>query len=159
MNLFRFFSRLQSVRHPFRDYGLPGSYFITICTKFRVPYFGTITNGRMDLSSVGKIAAFELTKTMKIRDTVVVDTWAIMPNHIHAIIRLLPASGPQSDNLPAIVRGFKSAVKKWTNLYGLDLRWQARYHDHIVRNDGELERIRWYIRNNERVWGSDSLNR
>jgi putative transposase len=177
MNLFRFLYRLQSARHPFRDYGLPGSFFVTICTKFRLPYFGTITDGRMDLSPVGKIAAFELSKTMKIRDNVVFDTWVIMPNHIHAIIRILPASGvvgvethrdaslrknrfgPQSDNLPAIVRGFKSAVKKWTNLYGLDFRWQSRYHDHFVRNDGELERIRWYVRNNARVWGSDSLNR
>jgi putative transposase len=158
MNLFRFLYRLQSARHPFRDYGLPGSFFVTICTKFRLPYFGTITDGRMDLSPVGKIAAFELSKTMKIRDNVVFDTWVIMPNHIHAIIRILP-SGPQSDNLPAIVRGFKSAVKKWTNLYGLDFRWQSRYHDHFVRNDGELERIRWYVRNNARVWGSDSLNR
>jgi len=192
MTLYQFLYRVRSTRHPFRDYGSPGSYFITICTKFRIPYFGSIIDGRMDLSPVGRIAVFELSKTMKIRDDVVVDPWVIMPNHIHAIIRIIRPPdysaivethrgaslhtgaslqsgggtyrgkyrfGPQSNNIPAIVRGFKSAVKKWTNLYGLDFQWQSRYHDHIVRDDNDLERIRWYIRNNERVWGSDSMNR
>jgi len=66
--------------------------------------------------------------------------------------------GPQSYNLPAVVRGFKSAVKKWTNLYGLEFHWQMRYHDHIIRDEHEMKGIQWYIRDNARVWKSDSLN-
>jgi REP element-mobilizing transposase RayT len=131
-----------------------------------VNYFGDIVNGRIDLSPVGKIAEFELGKTMRTADHVLVDSWTIMPNHIHIIFRILPQkpspgyrSGRHPGNLPVIIREFKSAVKRWTNLYGFEFRWQARYHDHRVRNDRELERIRWYIRNNARVWPSDSMNR
>jgi hypothetical protein len=67
--------------------------------------------------------------------------------------------GPQSDNLAAIVRGFKSAVKKRTNIAGMEFHWQARYHDHIIRNDDELRRIRWYVRKNEANWGKKTGNR
>jgi len=28
--------------------------------------------------------------------------------------------------------------------------WQARFHDHVVRDDRALLRIRWYIQNNPR---------
>jgi len=187
MNLFNFRYRIPSVHNPFWNYRSPGLYFVTICTKFRVPYFGSITNGHIELSPIGKIVEFELDKTTKIRNNVVLDEWAIMPNHVHVIIRILPPTdgvathrgaslqyrgttkqknnqpfnrfGPQSENLQAIVRGFKSEVKKWTNLYGLEFRWQMRYYDHIIRDDSELKKIQWYIRNNARVWKSDSMNR
>jgi len=173
MNLFLLRYRIPSARWALWDYHSPGYYFVTICTRNRMDYFGTIINGHLDLSPIGKIAEFELIKTAKIRDNVFLHEWIIMPNHIHAIIRILPSSndnhnprqpqnnrfGPQSDNLAAIVRGFKSAVKKWTNLYGLEFHWQMRFHDHIIRDEDELKRIQWYVLANPRIWKSDSLNR
>ncbi len=36
--------------------------------------------------------------------------------------------------------------------------WQARFHDHIVRDDVSLNRIRAYIRENPRNWVQDDLN-
>jgi putative transposase len=33
--------------------------------------------------------------------------------------------------------------------------WQPRYHDHIIRDAGELERIRWYICRNPANWEQD----
>ena len=60
--------------------------------------------------------------------------------------------GPQSNNLPAIVRGFKSAVKKRTNIDNLEFNWQARYHDRIIRNESALVQIRKYIRQNVIKW-------
>ena len=35
---------------------------------------------------------------------------------------------------------------------------QYRFHDHIVRNEQELYRIRQYIRNNPANWGKDKMN-
>jgi putative transposase len=35
--------------------------------------------------------------------------------------------------------------------------WQPRFHDHIIRNDQEFQRIREYIINNPKNWESDSL--
>ncbi len=67
--------------------------------------------------------------------------------------------GPQSRNIPAVVRGFKSAVKRWTNLYGFPFEWQSRYHDSILRDEDSLQRVRWYIRNNPGRWKSDIFYR
>ena len=197
MTLYKSHYRVESSRHPTWDYHSPSWYFVTICTKNRIRYFGSVKNKRMELSPIGKIARCELLKTPEIRNDVVIDAWVIMPDHIHVVYRILappetmttpmavtastvltastvethrcaslstgkPAGGqknqfgPQSCNLPAIVRGFKSMVKRWTNLNCVEFQWQARYHDHIIRNNAELDRIRQYIRNNEAAWGKKS---
>jgi hypothetical protein len=39
-----------------------------------------------------------------------------------------------------------------------DFGWQINYHDHIVRNDADLERIREYIINNPANWETDEEN-
>ena len=35
--------------------------------------------------------------------------------------------------------------------------FQSNYYDHIIRNDGEYQRIKNYIRNNPRNWNEDKL--
>lgn len=35
--------------------------------------------------------------------------------------------------------------------------WQSRFHDHIIRNEHEFQRIREYILNNPKNWEMDSL--
>ena len=42
--------------------------------------------------------------------------------------------GPQSGNLPSVVRGIKSAVTKYANEHDIPFAWQPRFHDHIIRN-------------------------
>ena len=37
--------------------------------------------------------------------------------------------------------------------------WQRNYYEHIVRNDGELDRIKEYIRNNPKNWDTDPENK
>ncbi len=57
--------------------------------------------------------------------------------------------------------GFKSSATKRVNQYrqmpGMIL-WQERFHDHIIRNDGEYQRILEYIETNPAHWGSDIHN-
>ncbi len=65
--------------------------------------------------------------------------------------------GPQSQNVASIVRGFKIGVTKYARERGMAFEWQARFHDHIVRNDDEYWRIRRYIQNNVQHWDVDSL--
>jgi REP element-mobilizing transposase RayT len=36
--------------------------------------------------------------------------------------------------------------------------WQSRFHDRIVRDENELNRIREYIKNNPINWETDDLN-
>ena len=36
--------------------------------------------------------------------------------------------------------------------------WQRNYHEHIIRNDNELEKIREFIVNNPYKWDEDKDN-
>lgn len=60
-----------------------------------------------------------------------------------------------SNTVGSIVRGFKGVAKILINLLRNTpgkVVWQRNYHDHIVRDDGSLSRIRQYIRNNPLQW-------
>jgi putative transposase len=66
--------------------------------------------------------------------------------------------GPQSQNLASIIRGYKTGVTKYARNNKIDFSWQSRFHDHIIRNDTEYQRIKNYIINNPKKWKNDSLN-
>jgi REP element-mobilizing transposase RayT len=62
---------------------------------------------------------------------------------------------PTDGSIPTIVRAFKSAVTKRIN----EMRdapgspvWQRGYHEHVIRDVAELDRIRRYVANNPRNW-------
>ncbi|HRF39773.1 MAG TPA: hypothetical protein PK198_13365 [Saprospiraceae bacterium] len=38
---------------------------------------------------------------------------------------------------------------------GFEFAWQARFHDHIFRNDPEYQRINDYIESNPENWDKD----
>src|SRR5699024_12431494 len=66
-----------------------------------------------------------------------------------------------SKTLGAIVRGYKSTVTKQINQLrntpGQKL-WQRNYHDHIIRDEASLQRIRYYIQYNPKQWDADRNN-
>jgi putative transposase len=121
-----------SNRLPHWDYSSNAPYFITICTQNRKNFFGEISDGKMHLSDIGKIAENEWIKTPNIRPEMQLGLgeFVVMPNHFHAMLiigngrvdarhggdamRCVPSFqnkfGPQSNNLASIIRGFKSAV-------------------------------------------------
>jgi REP element-mobilizing transposase RayT len=67
------------------NYSENGSYFLTICLKNRINYFGKIKDKKMILNQFGKIAERELLISSKIRKELILDKYIIMPNHIHCI--------------------------------------------------------------------------
>lgn len=160
------------------DYSSDGLYFITICIKDRLPYFGQIENNTMYPSKIGDIVIEEWLKTPELRKSmnIELDEFCIMPNHFHAIIKLgnpnlpsfdkrLPVSnhkpnifGRQSQNLSSIIRGFKGACTKRIHKEIDDsFQWQNRFHDHIIRDLDSLDSIRSYIQNNPANWRDDEL--
>lgn len=65
----------------------------------------------------------------------------------------------KSGVLGAIIGQFKIKVTKGIRNNGYPgFGWQFRFHDHIIRNDLELHRIREYIRNNQSNWQKDKFN-
>ncbi|MBE9481144.1 MAG: hypothetical protein IMY69_05565 [Bacteroidetes bacterium] len=65
--------------------------------------------------------------------------------------------GPQSKNLASIIRGFKSSVTTFAHKNNIKFGWQSRYHDHIIRNDAEYNRIKTYIIENPANWPQDKF--
>jgi putative transposase len=65
------------------------------------------------------------------------------------------AISPRAHSLSLIVRNYKGAVTHWCRQNGYsEFRWLARFHDHVIRNDEALDRIRRYIINNPAKWRS-----
>ena len=67
--------------------------------------------------------------------------------------------GPQSQNLGSIIRGFKTGVTKFATINNIDFAWQSRFHDHIIRNKPEYNRIEKYILENPANWNNDKFNK
>ncbi|MBN1768101.1 MAG: hypothetical protein JXR50_11770 [Prolixibacteraceae bacterium] len=65
--------------------------------------------------------------------------------------------GPQSQNLASIIRGYKTGVTIYARINNINFGWQSRYHDHIIRNKTEYQRIRNYIINNPKNWDNDKF--
>lgn len=176
--------RRKTIRLQNWNYAWDASYFITICTKNRQPYFGEIRNGEMHISKIGQVALDEWHKTEKIRSdmNLILDEFIIMPDHIHGIIHIgendynnstttmhggstefsekmlcHPTNqfGPQRKNLASIIRGYKSSITTFARKNNIEFNWQSKFYEHIIRNQEALERIRNYIIKNPSNWNKD----
>ena len=80
--------RISSTRLQTWDYGNKGAYFITICTRNNVHFFGEIVDEQMQLNEIGKIAEQEWIKTPEIRSDMNLELgeFVVMPNHFHGIL-------------------------------------------------------------------------
>ena len=177
--------RIQSVRAPWWDYGSDGVYFITICTAHRDYLFGEICNDEMLLSPIGEIVQEEWNKSFAIRTELFCDAFVIMPNHLHAILRICSSANDIDGfrvephgcaalpprpcgvayrpvrSISSFVAGFKSVATKRINEYRNRPRlsvWQSRFHDHIIRSDKSYQTILEYINSNPSRWKEDKLN-
>jgi putative transposase len=156
------------------DYGNNAAYFITICCAGREHFFGKIENQQMILSNIGEIAQNEWLKTPEIRPdmNLTLGEFVVMPNHFHAIIVIgeneynrctdamhrVSTFGPQRKNLASIMRGFKSSVTMNARQMKPNFAWQSKFHDHIIRNNTEYQRIANYIKNNPANWKNDKFH-
>jgi len=59
--------------------------------------------------------------------------------------------------LSVAIGGMKSALTKYANSNKIEFGWQTRFHDHIIRDREEWERIANYIENNPATWKDDRL--
>ena len=63
-----------------------------------------------------------------------------------------------SDNLSIIIRWYKGRVSFESRKTHADFGWQARFHDHIIRNDESVQKIKDYISNNPLTWTDDKFH-
>lgn len=73
------------------------------------------------------------------------DCSVVMPDHVHAVI--VVRGGALA--VPAVVGGVKARVTRRSGIAGI---WQRSFHDHVVRDERDMARIREYIAANPRRW-------
>lgn len=175
--------RSKTARAEWWDYSRTGAYFITICTKDRIHYFGDVVDGKMVLSEMGKIAEQMWIEIPNHHQNIELSEFVVMPNHVHGIIIINNtdeianssvqtghALSPQEpgknrfqnigkNSISAIIGSYKSAVTKHANKLGLPNGWQTRFHDHIIRDAGAFDRISEYIINNPEKWHLDTFQK
>ena len=173
--------RIKSARATWCNYN-EGLYFITICTAAKKNYFGDIIELEMIFSEIGKYAQYCISQIERLHPNVIVPYSVVMPNHVHMIISItsdLPYIGdnvetPHCDvstvdtkmreianycgKLSHLVSQFKSSVTKYAKKNEIPFGWQSRFHDHIIKNQDELQKISEYILNNVYKWNEDCYN-
>jgi REP element-mobilizing transposase RayT len=156
-------------KHPYRknprlstyDYANAGYYFVTICTHKRECFFGEIIEEGMHLNSAGQMIASVWADMPRRLNKIGLDSFVVMPNHIHGIIVL-----EKGVALSRVVQAFKSIS---TNEYIRSVRqqgwkafndtlWQRSFYDHVIRNEEDLLRVQEYISNNPLKWSLDEEN-
>ena len=108
---------------------------------------------RPKLSEIGQIVEREIAIFTKIYNSIRVDKYIIMPNHIHMILVIDYEVGRTqfAPTISRIVKQFKGAITKQIG-YSI---WQRSYNDHIIRNKEDYLRIWQYIEENPAKWTDD----
>jgi len=75
-----------------------------------------------------------------------------MPNHLHGILLFTePVVAGHARPLPIVIGSFKSAVSRCV---GSSI-WQRSYWERVIRDENELNALRYYIDDNPFHWPTD----
>jgi REP element-mobilizing transposase RayT len=167
--------RRRSIRLRGYDYSQAGAYYVTVCTRGKVHLFGQVVEGEMALNDAGRMVRSAWEHMPRQFPTFELDGYVVMPNHFHAVIRIVGAplvgAPNRAGTRPAptvgdIVGAFKSITTDeflrgvresgWSPLNGA--LWQRNYYEHIIRDDDELNKIREYVATNPVRWDTDLEN-
>ena len=180
---YKLFNR-KTIRLVGYDYRREGWYFVTICTKDREHYFGEVVAGKMQYSDMGQIAYDYWLDIPDHWPFVELHEFVVMPNHVHGLLKIksnpvgslesndptgldfrvgddpknkfMANISPKKNSLSRIIGTYKAACTHMIRQVTDDpFHWQRRFHDRIVRNQQEFDRIAQYIRNNPRKWNED----
>jgi len=78
--------RVRTTRLNGYDYTRDGAYFITVCTRKHICYFGDIVVDKMILSETGEIVYKNWIEIQNHFHNIYLDEFVIMPDHLHGII-------------------------------------------------------------------------
>ena len=165
-----YFPERKEIRLKEYDYSANGAYFVTVCTKDKKHLFWDKEKMRLkkknrvgadnirpediDLSRTGEIVK-EAIENIPIKyENIKLDSFVIMPNHIHIIIFIEnPGSGRMiSAPTRSVVIGQMKRYASKTAGFGI---WQKSFYDHIIRNYRDYEEKQNYILSNPGKWVED----
>jgi len=154
------------LRLPEYDYSQPGAYFVTVCTRDRECILGEVVDASFRPNEMGTMVEHTLLWLTRQFPTIQLDAHSVMPNHLHCILLLSATCDPVCSNrarkpLGRLVGAFKTHSALQTGTARDTPRkplWQRGYYEHIIRDDGSLDRIRAYIAANPANWELDREN-
>ena len=142
------------------------------------------TEPQMQLSQIGQYAYNQFINVKTHYPYAKIPLFVIMPDHIHAIVTIdgeneigengvhtqcgdvarnvstgvntqMANISPRKNSLAVVIRGVKSSITHYANKNNIPFAWQTRFHDRIIRNQAELDRISDYIEKNVVNWHDD----
>jgi REP element-mobilizing transposase RayT len=138
------------------DYTAAGFYFVTLCIQDRLTLLGRVSGGEVQLSPAGELVERVCEQVIARCSDVDLDTLAVMPDHLHAIVSL----GGEGRSLSSLIHlikkhttsGYAYEVSRssWAPFHGR--LWQPGFHDRIIRDDEELRLKREYTIQNSLRW-------
>ena len=158
------YSHRKPNRLSYYDYSTPGAYFLTVCTQDKRPILGRIVGGgafdapSIHLSSIGQVVHQYILSGNNIPG-ITVDKFVVMPNHIHLILLVDEGASHGTSKAPsptnAVIPHFISTLKRFCNRdIGFPI-FQRSYHDHVIRDEHDYQKIWQYIEHNPARWTED----
>lgn len=168
------------------DYSRSGAYFVTICTrnkmcifwdnndkykpippdKINVPTVGAHSvrpqnDRKIHLSEYGIAVKNSIRTVLSHYPMIHFDKYVIMPNHIHAIIRIEAdntgiETGGRTECAPTLSQIIKNFKENVTREISFSI-WQRSFYDRVLRNEWEYRNAWQYIENNPENWENDEL--
>jgi putative transposase len=108
------------------------SYFVTICTADRIPYFRSPRLARWNLDVLGKTAAAH---------SFTLRAFCLMPEHLH----LLAQGNSRTADLLSFIESFKHKTSFYFFEKTGKTLWQISFFDHILRTAEDLSETSEYI--------------
>ncbi len=120
------------LRLPAPPYIGRGSYFITVCTQYRSPFFRqpSLAGSLVQLL----IAAASHRKFL-------LHAWCVMPDHLHI---LCEGANERSAVCMFVNRWKVASAARFQRELGRDI-WQRSFYDHVLRPRESLDPFAWYI--------------
>ena len=100
----------KSIRLKKHDYTQPGDYFVTVCTYKHEMVFGDVVGKKMMLNDAGRMVDIWWQKMFEKYNGISMDTYIVMPNHVHGIISIvgaIPCNRP--DEISNTTNGYLNA--------------------------------------------------
>ena len=148
------------------DYSSNGAYFITICTKDRKNIFWDneqpdfvgediiLPPENVQLSPNGKIAEEAINAIPKYYPHIELLQYVVMPNHIHMIL-FIPYDSGRMISSPTSILTAVGQMKRYVSKKVGTAIWQRSFHDHLIRDKNDYEKIAKYIYENPIKWQYD----
>lgn len=120
--------RPNSLRLQGFDYSTAGVYFLTICTREKLPIFKALDKRQSTVD-----VAQDVSNSLKMYPIAI----CVMHDHLHLLLHISPDS---NSSVSDFVRIFKSTLyREFRSVLGFKRSfWQRYYYDHIIRDERDF---------------------